>query len=86
MNIRLEKHQEWLKEIETKEHLMKMGIFSNTFLISVAIDHKKRETIIVVLRNIFSATNAKEHLRKMGINVTSVKKLEKIDAQDQWFS
>lgn len=28
----LEKHQEWLEEIET---------FSNTFLISVAIDHKK---------------------------------------------
>ena len=73
----LEKHQEWSEEIKT---------FSNTFLISVAIDHKKRESIIVVLENIFSATNAKEHLRKIGINVTSVQKLEKIDAQDQWFS
>lgn len=60
--------------------------FSNTFLISVAVDHKKRESIIVVLENIFSATDAKEHLRKIGINVTSVQRLEKIDAQDQWFS
>ena len=49
----LEKHQEWSEEIKT---------FSNTFLISVAIDHKKRESIIVVLENIFSATDAKELL------------------------
>jgi len=74
---RLEKHQEWLEETET---------FSNTFLISVAVGQKKRESIIVVLENIFSATDAKEHLRKIGINVTSVQKLEKIDAQGQWFN
>ena len=76
---RLEKHKEWLEETET---------FSNTFLISVAVavGSKKRESLIVVLENIFSATDAKEHLRKIGINVTSVQRLQKIDAQDQWFN
>jgi hypothetical protein len=74
---RLEKHKEWLEETET---------FSNTFLISVAVGQKERESIIVVLENIFSATDAKEHLRRMGIQAMSVQKLQKIDAQDQWFS
>ena len=74
---RLEKHKEWLEETET---------FSNTFLISVAVGQKERESIIVVLENIFSATDAKEHLRAMGIQAMSVQKLQKIDAQDQWFS
>jgi hypothetical protein len=73
---RLEKHQEWLEETET---------FSNTFLISVAVG-KKRESLIVVLENILRARDARDHLREMGIQAMSVQKLEKIDAQGQWFN
>ena len=73
---RLEKHQEWLEETET---------FSNTFLISVAVG-KKRKSLIVVLENIIRAIDAKAHLRKMGIQAMSVQRLEKIDAQNQWFN
>ena len=60
--------------------------FSNTFLISVAVGSKKRESLIVVLENIISATNAKEHLRDMGIQAMSVQRLKSIDHQNQWFS
>ena len=59
--------------------------FSNTFLISVAVG-KKRKSLIVVLENIIRAIDAKDHLRKMGIQAMSVQRLEKIDHQNQWFS
>jgi len=74
---RLEKHKEWLEETET---------FSNTFLISVAVGQKERQSIIVVLENIIRARDAREHLRAMGIQAMSVQRLTKIDAQDQWFN
>ena len=59
--------------------------FSNTFLISVAVG-KKRESLIVVLENIIRARDARNHLREMGIQAMSVQRLEKIDAQNQWFN
>jgi hypothetical protein len=74
---RLEKHQEWLEEKKT---------FSNTFLISVAVGQKERKQIIVVLEGLIRARDARDHLREMGIQAMSVQRLEKIDAQDQWFS
>jgi len=60
--------------------------FSNTFLISVAVGQKERESLIVVLQNIIRAVDARDHLRNMGIQAMSVQRLEKIDYQDQWFS
>ena len=60
--------------------------FSNTFLISVAVGQKERQSLIVVLENIIRARDAKEHLRSMGIQAMSVQRLQKIDAQNQWFS
>ncbi len=59
--------------------------FSNTFLISVAVG-KKRESLIVVLENILRARDARDHLREIGIQAMSVQRLQKIDAQNQWFS
>tara|TARA_R110001592_G_scaffold316852_1_gene593387 strand:- start:325 stop:552 length:228 start_codon:yes stop_codon:yes gene_type:complete len=60
--------------------------FSNTFLISVAVGQKERQSLIVVLENIIRARDAREHLRSMGIQAMSVQRLQKIDAQNQWFS
>tara|TARA_R110000796_G_scaffold27488_6_gene75759 strand:- start:194 stop:418 length:225 start_codon:yes stop_codon:yes gene_type:complete len=72
---RLQKHKEWLEETKT---------FSNSFLISM--NGTKGQQLIVVLENIVSVMDAKEHLRDIGIPVTSAKRLRKIDFQDQWFS
>ena len=49
---RLEKHKEWLEETKT---------FSNSFLISM--NGTKGQSLIIVLENIVSAMDAKEHLR-----------------------
>tara|TARA_R110001592_G_scaffold58745_2_gene177728 strand:- start:3853 stop:4080 length:228 start_codon:yes stop_codon:yes gene_type:complete len=75
MNTLVKKHEEWLKKTIT---------ISNSFLISM--DGTKDQSLIVVLENNFSSMDAKEYLRDIGVPVTSVKRLEKIDAQDQWFS
>ena len=75
MNTLVKKHEEWLKKTIT---------ISNSFLISM--DGTKDKSLIVVLENNFSSMDAKEYLRDIGVPVTSVQRLEKIDAQDQWFS
>ncbi len=75
-----------MKNLDLKSTDVVEPSFSNTFLISVAVGSKKRESLIVVLENIIRARDARDHLRDMGIQAMSVKRLEKIDYQNQWFN
>ena len=77
-----------MKNLDLKSTDVVEPSFSNTFLISVAVDvgSKKRESLIVVLENIIRARDARDHLRNMGIQAMSVQRLQSIDHQNQWFS